>query len=209
MNIALQVVGAIASLSPALLYLVIVAWMVAESCGAPIPNEAILLFSGYLVSIGHLSLPLAWLAATAGALGGASISWWIAGRYGPAGVDRVGRYLLLNRGRLAAAQAWFRRWGPHTIFLARLTPVVRTVIGYPAGLARMPYRPFALATLLGAGIWNLAVLYVGRLAGEHWTELFERFHTPALVVGVAVILALVAYVGFEHAVRRRFSEGRS
>ena len=207
MNFAVNLVNAIAGLPPALLYVVIVVWMSLESAGAPIPNEALLLFCGYLVYLGHLSLPIAWLAALGGTLIGASVSRWIAYRYGPAGVDKVGRYVLLNRGRLRAAEAWFARWGPHTIFLARLTPIVRTVISYPAGLAKMPYRPFVIATAFGAAIWNLLMLLIGQKAGEHWSDLFDRYHTPALIVGLLVIIAVVAYLALEHAVKRRFVEG--
>ena len=81
------------------------------------------------------------------------------------------------------------------------------MISYPAGLADMDYRPFTLATVAGAGIWCFLVLLVGRAAGEHWSDLFERFHTPALVLGVLIVLALVAYVALEHAMKRRFAEG--
>ena len=206
MNYALDAVTAVAGLPPVLLYLVVLVWLILESAGAPHPNEAILLFSGYLVAIGHLdALPVV-IAATLGSSGGATIAWWIARTYGPAGVEKVGRFVFLNRGRLAAAQAWFNRWGPHTIFVARLTPVVRTVISYPAGLAAMRYRPFIVATVLGAGLYNLVILLVGRAAGPHWVDLFERFHTPALLVGIAVILLVAAYVAFEHAMKKRFAQ---
>jgi membrane protein DedA with SNARE-associated domain len=205
-NSALTVVNAVAGFPPALLYLVIVLWLVAESAAVPIPNEAILLFSGFLVGGGHLNLLAAWAASVVGTLGGATLSWWIARTFGPPGVRRVGRYVLLTPGRLAVAEAFFRRRGPAAIFIARLVPVVRTVISYPAGLAAMPYRPFILATAAGCAIWNLLVLLLGRAAGEHWTELFVRFHTPVLLVGVAVVLAGVAYLALEHTVRKRFAE---
>jgi membrane protein DedA with SNARE-associated domain len=207
LNFAVEAVQAIAGLPPGLLYLVIFVWLILESAGAPIPNEAILMFAGYLVAIDRLELALAWLAATLGSLGGATFAWWIARRYGTTGVERVGHYIFLNRGRLAAAQGWFKRWGSHTIFIARLTPVVRTVISYPAGLAAMAYRPFAGATAIGAGIWCLAVLLVGRAAGPHWTELFERVHTPALLLGILVILAGIGYLAFEHLMKKRLAEG--
>ncbi len=202
----LSLIHAIASLPPVVLYLIIVVWLVFESAGAPIPNEAILLFSGYLIAIGKLLLLPAWAAAVLGSLGGATLSYGIAKRWGPAGVDRVGRYILLDRERLQAAHAWFGRWGAYTIFLARLTPVVRTVISYPAGLAAMQYRPFAISTVLGAGIWCLLVLVVGQIAGTHWADLFARVHAPALVIGIAIIVILVAYLVFEHALRRRIAK---
>jgi membrane protein DedA with SNARE-associated domain len=206
LNYALDAVSAVAGLPPLLLYLAVLLWLVLESAGAPLPNEAILLFSGYLVAIGHLDASLVVVAATIGSCTGATLAWWIARTYGPAGVERVGRFVFLNRGRLAAAQAWFDRWGPHTIFLARLTPVVRTVISYPAGLAAMRYRPFIVATIVGAGLYNLVILLIGRAAGPHWIDLFERFHTPALLLGIVVILLVAAYVAFEHAVKKRFAQ---
>jgi membrane protein DedA with SNARE-associated domain len=204
-NTALTIVNAVAGLPAALLYLVIVVWLVAESMAVPIPCEAILLFAGFLVGVGHLNLVVALAAAVLGTLGGATLAYAIARSLGPAGVKRFGRYVLLTPGRLAAAEGFFRRRGAPTIFVARLTPVVRTVISYPAGLAAMSYRPFAVATGLGCAIYSGLVLLVGRVAGEHWTDLFERFHTPLLLVGVVVLVAGLGYLGLEHAMKKRLA----
>lgn len=206
MDVILHLIGWVAQQPPALVYLVVLVWLIFESAGAPIPNEAILLFVGYLTVIGRVQAPLAWAAATLGSLGGATLSWWIARRFGRAGVRKIGRYLLLDEGRLAAAEGWFRRWGPHTILLARLTPVVRTVISYPAGLADMRYVPLAAATVVGAGIWCALMLAIGRFVGQHWVDLFLRYHTPALVLGLAVIVAVVGFLAFEHVLKRRLSQ---
>jgi membrane protein DedA with SNARE-associated domain len=205
-NSALAVVNAVASLPPALLYLVIVVWLSVESAAVPLPNEAILLFSGFLVGAGHLNLFIALIASVLGTAIGATFSWWVARRYGPAGVRKVGHYVFLTPGRLAAAERFFRHRGPVAIFLARLTPVIRTVMSYPAGLAAMPYRSFILATLAGCTIWNVLVLLIGRAAGQHWTELFERYHTPLLVAGVLLLLAAVAYLALEHNLKKRLAE---
>jgi membrane protein DedA with SNARE-associated domain len=202
----LAIVSAVAGLPALLLYIVIIAWLVVESAGVPLPNEAILLFSGFLVAGGHLNLVAAWVVSIVGTVGGATLSWWIARTFGPAGVRRVGRYVFLTPGRLAAAEAFFRRRGHATVFIARLTPIVRTVVSYPAGLAGMPYRPFVLSTTAGCAIWNILVLLAGRAAGEHWAQLFERFHTPVLLVGVAVIAAGIAYLVLERAVKKRFTQ---
>ena len=204
MNSALSIVHAVAGLPAVLLYLVIVVWLVIESAGVPLPNEAILLFSGFLVAVGHLNLAAAWVLSVAGTTAGATIAWWIARAFGKPGVRRFGRYVLLTPERLAAAEAFFRRRGHATVFIARLTPVVRTIVSYPAGLAAMPYRPFVLATAAGCAIWNLLVLLAGRAAGEHWTDLFERYHTPLLVAGGAAVVAATMYVVLERSPRGRF-----
>ena len=204
-HVAISFTNAVLGLPASLLYLIIVLWLVAESCAVPIPNEAILLFSGFMVATGHLHLVAAWAAAIVGTLGGATISWWIARTYGPAGVRKVGRYVFLTPGRLAVAQAFFRNRGAATIFVARLTPIVRLVVSYAAGLAAMPYRPFILATAAGCAIWNLLVLMVGRAAGDHWTDLFQRFHTPVLLVGVLAIVAVIAFLVSAHALKKRLT----
>lgn len=206
MDTALTVINAVEGLPAALLYLVIVVWLIAESAAVPIPNEAILLFSGFLVGSGHLNLFAALAASIVGTVGGATLAWWIARTFGPPGVRKVGRYVYLTPGRLASAERFFHRRGHATIFIARLTPIVRTVVSYPAGLAGMRYRPFLLATAAGCAIWNLLVLLVGRAAGEHWSELFQRYHTPVLLVGGAVIVAGVVYLALEHTVKKRFVE---
>ena len=209
METAITIVNAVAGLPPALLYLVVFVWLVVESTGVPIPNEVILLFAGFLVGGGHLSLPLTWAASIAGTVGGATVAWWIARTFGPAGVQRVGRYVLLTPGRLAAAEGFFRRRGAATVFIARLTPIVRTVLSYPAGLAGMPYRPFVVATALGCATWNALVLLVGMVAGDHWIELFQRFRTPALLAGGVVVAAGIGYLVLEHAIKKRFAGARS
>lgn len=206
MDTALTVVNAVAGLPAALLYLVIVVWLIAESAAVPIPNEAILLFSGFLVGIGHLNIFIALAASIVGTCGGATLAWWIAHTFGPPGVRKVGRYVFLTPDRLAAAERFFHRRGPAMIFIARLTPIIRTVVSYPAGLAGMRYRPFLLATAAGCAIWNALVLLVGRAAGEHWTDLFERYHTPVLLAGALVILAGIAYLALEHSLKKRFVE---
>jgi membrane protein DedA with SNARE-associated domain len=205
-NSALTVIDAVASLPPALLYVVIIVWLSIESAAVPLPNEAILLFSGFLVGAGHLNLFVTLAASVLGTATGATFSWWVARTFGPAGVRRLGHYVFLTPARLAAAEAFFRRRGPVAIFLARLTPIIRTVMSYPAGLAAMPYRSFILATAAGCTIWNVLVLLVGRAAGQHWTELFERFHTPLLAAGALIVVAVVAYLALEHTLEKRLAE---
>jgi membrane protein DedA with SNARE-associated domain len=191
-------------LHPALLYGVVVLWLSLESSGVPIPNEAILLFVGYLASTGHANPALAAAAGLLGSAIGATISYWIGYHFGYRGVRRFGRYILLTPHRLEAAEGWFHHRGRLTIFLARLTPVVRTVISYPAGIARMSYGPFILATICGAAIWCALIVAVGDAVGPGWLVLFDWLHRAGLWAAVAVVVAVVAYI----LVERRLVRGR-
>ncbi len=187
----------IQSLQPALLYGIVVLWLSLESSGVPLPNEAILLFVGYLASTGHVNPVLGVAAGTLGSLIGASLSYAIGYQFGYPGIHRLGRYILLTLHRLDAAEHWFRRRGRLTIFLARLTPVVRTVISYPAGIARMPYGGFIVSTLAGAAIWCALIVAVGDVVGVRWLALFDALRRAGLAVAGLVILAIIAYVALE------------
>jgi len=192
-----QLAERLQDLPPVLIYTVVVLWLSLESSGLPLPNEAILLFVGYLASIGHADPVLGAVAGLVGTLIGATFSYSIGYRFGHAGVRRFGRYVMLTEHRLALAERWFRRWGKLTIFLARLTPVVRTVISYPAGIARMPYRGFFVSTLSGAAIWCALVVAVGALVGRRWLILFDWLHRAGLVAAAAILLAVIAYLVLE------------
>jgi len=64
------------------------------------------------------------------------------------------------------AERWAAHYGSMGIFISRLLPVVRHLIGIPAGIVRMSYLQFSLFTLLGSGIWCSVLCYVGIKAGQ-------------------------------------------
>jgi membrane protein DedA with SNARE-associated domain len=100
---------------------------------------------------------------------------------------------------------FFNRHGGITVLIARLLPVVRTFIAFPAGIARMPQARFHIYTFAGSWPWCYALAYVGMKLGEKWEtdprfhEWFHRFH---LVVEIALVAAIVWFV-WSHLSRRK------
>src|SRR5690348_13528262 len=136
-----QVISALAAWIVAVIsaagYFGVVVLMAIESACIPLPSEIIMPFSGYLVSIGQLSLIG---VATAGALGcnvGSTVAYYVAAKGGRAAFERWGRYVLISTAELDRAEHFFAHYGAITVFIGRLLPVVRTFIAFPAGLARM------------------------------------------------------------------------
>jgi membrane protein DedA with SNARE-associated domain len=168
-----------------------------ESFGIPpLPGEVILLFAGFLIARGTFSWPGAFLAALLGSVGGSFLGYWVGrdarGWLFPAGEKpRV----PLDPRHLARMDRWFERHGEGTVAFARLVPVVRSYVSYPAGAARMSPTKFGLFTAIGATPFTLALLYAGDLLGSHWSSVVPYFtilDDVALVgiVGVAVYVAL-------------------
>ncbi len=113
--------------------------MVVESFGVPpLPSEVILPFAGFLVATGVFPLGPTIAVALAGALVGAFIAY-AAGRWWRERVTQIGiGPIRLEERHLVRMDDWFARHGEVTVALARLVPVVRSYISYPAGSARMP-----------------------------------------------------------------------
>jgi len=180
-----------------------------ESACIPLPSEIIMPFAGYVVYQGQMSL--IW-AATAGAIGcnlGSLVAYWIGAKGGRPLVERYGKWVLMGHRDLDRMTRFFETYGSITVLVGRLLPVVRTFIAFPAGIARMPQLRFHLYTFIGSWPWCFALAYAGMKLGERWhsdprfEQAFHRFH---LAVELALLAALIWFVGTHLNRRRRASE---
>jgi membrane protein DedA with SNARE-associated domain len=197
------VIPFLAGLYGAVGYLGVFVAMAIESAMVPLPSELILPFAGFLVSDPGRLEPLTgapwnfWavvVAGTAGNTTGSVIAYLVGIRGGRPLLERYGRYLLIRPHELAAADAFFVRYGPATAFFSRLLPVVRTFISLPAGVARMPLGRFVLYSTLGALPWSALLTFAGLQLGEHWPEIRHALAPFDLAVGLAVVGAIVLFV---------------
>ncbi len=187
-----HLLAGLANIPAVAVYLFILIWLAAESCGLPLPNELPLLLAGSLAAQrGHGLSPVALiLIATIGSLTGAIAAYAIGLRGGRAAVLRFGRYIRLDARRLDSVEAWFARTGPFAIFIARITPFVRTVASFPAGMLRLDRRAFLLASAAGSLIWCAVMVTLGDALGANYMvalRLIERYTLPAIAVLAALV----------------------
>lgn len=186
-----HLIQSLTTIPPLAVYAFVLLWLAAESCGVPLPNELVLLLTGSLASQGRVSPFILVGVAVVGSLIGASAAYFIGKIGGRAAVVRVGRYVRLDEKRFASVEAWFARSGTVAIFLSRITPFVRTVASFPAGVLRMPQRNFLLATLLGSLIWCSVLVAIGDALGADYgiaLTFIQRYTIPAIIVLVAIIV---------------------
>jgi membrane protein DedA with SNARE-associated domain len=168
--------------------------MLLESACIPVPSEVIMLYAGYLVSIGKLGLVGAVAVGVLGNLAGSIIAWWAGSAGGRGLILRHGRYIHVTEARLALADRWFERYGERTVMIARCVPIVRTFISLPAGIVKMPLGRFALYTTVGCIPWVLALTLLGYAVGENWETLHSRlaFLDYAILAAIVVAIAWLA-----------------
>ncbi|CAN5912550.1 hypothetical protein BH23ACT11_BH23ACT11_05350 [soil metagenome] len=96
---------------------------------------------------------------------------------------------MVGRRSLGAADRWFVRYGVYAVLVARLIPVVSfDVISYAAGLTRMSFLRFLLATTVGMAPATFVYAYLGQRAPQYINVLLVVF---GLVIAAAIIAALV------------------
>jgi membrane protein DedA with SNARE-associated domain len=171
--------------------------MTLESACIPVPSEAIMLFAGFNVSEGDLSMFGVVAAGSLGNLAGSLIAY-AAGYYGRIELLDRNKFIHVNRRHLEWADRWFERHGSATVFFTRMLPIVRTFISLPAGVARMPLGRFIVFTLAGSIPWVLLLAIIGREVGDRWEDWRDYLHYADYVVIAAAVIGLAYFL-----IRRR------
>ena len=176
----------------------------------PAASELVMLYAGVLASgalpgqdivlFGHRIDSHFWgyvaiaIAGVAGQTVGSIIGWAIGLYGGRPLVERHGRWLHLGPENLDRAERWFDRWGDWAVFLGRMTPVVRSFVSIPAGLARMPLGRFTLYSVLGTIPWCFGIAGAGWALGSSWESFHHDFRYVEVLVGVGILALLVWYL---------------
>lgn len=196
MHIIEQIIAVLAAFIIAVIswggYLGIAILMAIESACIPLPSEIIMPFGGYLVSTGELNL---YWVATAGAIGcniGSIPAYELGKRGGRPAIIRWGKYVLLDTHDLDLAEQFFARFGNLAVLIARMLPIVRSFIAFPAGIARMPLGRFHLYTFIGSWPFCFGLAWIGMTLGKAWDNdprVKEVFHSfDALIIGAGLVV---------------------
>jgi len=172
--------------------------MTGESAGVPISSEIVVPLGGALASQNKLvftpvtALLLVVLVSSLANLTGSLVAFWLTRRYGERVVlSRFGHWMGLSRGHLKLADRFFSRFGLWAVFVGRLLPIVRTYISFPAGVSKIGYVRFTVATMAGAIPWNFALGYAGYKLGQHYETVATTLGPFAIPIAIGVVILLV------------------
>lgn len=190
-------------------YPVIVLLMAIESSIAPLPSEVVIPPAAHLAYTHQIPLSL-WGVVLAGAVGswlGATIMYWVSRLAGRPLVMRYGRYVFIPREKIEKAERWTTYYGSMGVFISRVLPVIRHLVGIPAGIVRMNYLKYSIYTLLGSATWCSVLCYVGVKAGQDEKLMRGELHHVTLWVGGAMLVLGGLYYFFVHRHMVQKSEG--
>jgi membrane protein DedA with SNARE-associated domain len=149
--------------------------MFLETVFPPIPSEIIMSIAGVAAGQGRLSLPWVIAAGTTGAMLG-NIFWYLAAR--ALGIMRLrpiihrwGRWITMSWAEVQRAERWFAKHGTFFVFLGRMLPTVRSLVSVPAGLLRMRFKSFFIASTIGTAGWTAMLAFAGYKLGENFQDI--------------------------------------
>src|ERR687894_2990464 len=134
--------------------------MVLQALAAPVPSFLITFANGLAFGVFW-----GWMLSLFGHVLAAAVCFGISRALG-----RVPVEVLVGKTGLESADRWFARWGVYAVFAGRLLPgVAFDAISYAAGLTRMRFRNFIVATTLGIFPQTFLYSFLGRQAPEYVT----------------------------------------
>jgi membrane protein DedA with SNARE-associated domain len=178
--------------------------MAMESSILPVPSEFVIPPAAYLShSKGTFTLTGIVIAGTVGSWVGASVMYWASYLIGRPLLMKYGRYVMITPEKIQQAEAWSSHYGMVGVFISRLLPVIRHLIGIPAGVVRMHFGWYSLATIIGSGIWCAVLCWVGVTAGQDEQLMQGNLHRITLWVGGLLVFLGSLYYFFVHRQMRR------
>ena len=180
-------------------YLGVAMLMALDATILPVPSAAVMGFAGYACYTGEMNIAVVTLVGAVGSTAGSLLMYALTRWGGRPFLDRYGRYMGLKGDKVSRAEIWFERYGGRAVLISQLFPVVRDLIPFPAGVARMDVRQYALYSFLGSLPFCGFLAAAGMLAGPAWESAVEVLDRYDLVLVALFSVSLVLY----YVVRRR------
>jgi membrane protein DedA with SNARE-associated domain len=180
-------------------YPLIALFMAIESSIFPLPSEVVIPPAAHLAyTSGKLSMTGIVIAGAIGSWVGAALMYWVARLAGRPFILRYGKYFFITPEKVHGVEVWAKQFGAWGIFIARFLPVVRHLIGIPAGVVKMDFKFYSLSTLAGSAIWCGILCYLGVKMGQDESLLAGDVKRIGLWVGAILIALGLIYYVFVH-----------
>jgi membrane protein DedA with SNARE-associated domain len=176
-------------------YLAVVALVLLEDFGVPVPGETTLILAAVYAGAGRLNVVLVGVLGFLAAVAGDNIGFAIGHFGGRRLVERWGRYVLLTPERLERATGFFQRHGGKVVVVARFVEGLRQANGIIAGITGMHWARFIAFNALGAALWVAVWTSIGYLSGSHINSIYHtatRYSTYLAIAAGGLILAYIA-----------------
>jgi membrane protein DedA with SNARE-associated domain len=163
-----------------------------ESMGIPSPGETALILGAVLASQGKLNIALVIVIASASAIVGDNIGYFLGRKIGREVLTAPGPFHNRRAMLITIGDRFFQRHGSKAVFLGRWVAIVRIAAAWLAGINHMKFTHFFFWNALGGITWATTFGLVGYFGGHAAAHVIERFGVfAAIALGVVLVVGLV------------------
>ncbi len=168
-----------------------------------LPGDSLLFVAGAVAAVGGMRLDLLLVLLSAAAILGDALNYSIGRRVGPK-VFSWEQSRWFNRRAFDRTHAFYERYGPLTIVIARFLPFLRTFAPFVAGIAEMNAAKFLTYNILGGLLWVTSLTTLGYLVGETaWVKANFTLVTLAMIIVPGLPAVWVAGKALLEKIKRR------
>ncbi|MBK6767008.1 MAG: VTT domain-containing protein [bacterium] len=150
-----------------------------------LPGDTLLFAAGTFAGAGNLNVYELAIGIHLAAICGDSANYWISRKLGHQVLVKWTK--LIRPGYLRKATMFYRKHGVKAVLLSRFVPTFRTFVPFIAGLSKMNYLRFLMASVVGSALWVAVFVLGGFFFGQiPWVK--EHFVTAIVLVGVATVI---------------------
>ncbi len=181
--------------------------MAMESSIIPVPSEIVVPPAAIMAAHpeGDMSFWGVVIAGTVGSYVGSVIMYCCALWIGRPFIYRYGKYFFMPRHKVESAELFMHKYSTAGIFFSRFLPVIRHLISLPAGMARVNFLTFSLATITGSALWCAVLAWFGDKVGREHPDILSspdrlmaavQEESHLIVLGVALLAVLYALMKY-------------
>jgi membrane protein DedA with SNARE-associated domain len=160
----------------------------------PVPNEIVLLFSGYLAWQGILSFPLVLLAAIFADFIGTTLLYTVFYLFGNYLLNKKPSWIPISHERIKKLSDKLSGENKWSLYFGRLIPYARGYVSVTAGLLKIKPMTFLMTVFLSAVTWTGGYVILGRILGKYWQNVagaIGGLENGIIVLVIITILILI------------------
>ncbi|MFZ4723911.1 MAG: DedA family protein [Paludibacter sp.] len=163
---------------------------------SPIPNEFVLIISGYLAFQGVLSFPLIILSVFVADLLSGTILYTVFYFFGKNILHRKPRWIPISQKKMDSIGNKINRQGTTGVFIGRLTPFIRGYVSVLCGLLQFHPKKFCFIIIGTSALWSTVYVTAGVLLAPYWNLLsnsnsHQSFYLS--IFSVAIIFVVIVF----------------
>jgi membrane protein DedA with SNARE-associated domain len=182
-------------------YLSIFLLILAQEVGlpSPIPNEFLLLFSGYLIFMGALNLLLVVIAVVSADFLAGTILYGIFYYFGNTLLKNKPKWLPLPEKKIQKVSEKIQKDSQSSVFVGRLTPLIRGYVSVACGLFQLSNKKYFSILISASILWALIYIVAGFFIGPYWEFIINNYAKNSeyyfvLIAGILIIVTTLFYL---------------